>query len=95
MINLTAAFHAKEDLEQELHLLLSAMIEPTRKEKGCLSYRLFKNADDAARFTFQEQFVDQQAFDFHCQQPYFQDLLKQLDGVLREEPVITFYEEVE
>ena len=95
MINLTAEFNAKSGSEQHLLSLLTALIEPSRNEPGCISYRLLQDSKVAGRFVFQEQFADQSAFDFHCQQPYFQHLISQLDGVLAEEPVITFFEEIE
>lgn len=95
MINLTAEFNAKPGSEQQLLSLLTALIEPTRNEPGCISYRLLEDSKLAGRFVFQEQFADQAAFDFHCQQPYFQQLISQLDGVLTQEPVITFFEEIE
>ncbi|MDA0127548.1 putative quinol monooxygenase [Vibrio sp. MarTm2] len=95
MIHLTATFDAKDGAEQDLQALLTALIEPTRNEPGCVSYRLFKDTNVAGRFVFQEQFADQEAFDFHSQQPYLQNLLGQLDGILKGEPVITFFEEIE
>ncbi len=95
MINLTAEFVAKPGLEQELHALLTEMIKPTRSEQGCLSYRLLQDSNILGRFVFQEQFADQEAFDYHCQQPYFQNLISQLDAILNQEPVITFYQEID
>ncbi|TFH91171.1 putative quinol monooxygenase [Vibrio ouci] len=94
MINLTATFHAKTGQEQQLEELLVAMLAPTRQEPGNKRYCLFKNKDDAAIFTFQEQFADQIAFDEHCKQPYFIQLLASLDGLLDQEPKITFLEEL-
>jgi quinol monooxygenase YgiN len=43
---------------------------------------------------FQEQFKDQAAFDFHGQQPHFQALIANLDGLLEAEPEIRFYQEL-
>lgn len=94
MINLTATFHAKAGQEQQLEALLVAMLAPTRKEPGNTRYCLFKDKDNAAIFTFQEQFSDQVAFDEHCKQPYFVELLASLDGLLEQEPTITFLEEL-
>ncbi|WP_159653453.1 putative quinol monooxygenase [Vibrio atypicus] len=94
MINLTATFHAKAGQEQQLESLLVAMLAPTRQEPGNTRYCLFKDKENAAIFTFQEQFSDQAAFDEHCKQPHFTQLLASLDGLLEQEPKITFLEEL-
>ncbi|EGA68428.1 hypothetical protein VISI1226_22912 [Vibrio sinaloensis DSM 21326] len=95
MIHLTATFQANQGAEKQLQSLLTAMLEPTRKESGCVMYRLLQDSNNVGRFTFQEQFTDQQAFDFHCQQPHFLNLLNQLEGVISADPEITFYHELE
>ncbi len=94
MINLTAIFHAKTGQEQALESLLVAMLTPTREEAGCEGYFLFKDKSNPALFMFREQFVDQNAFDEHCKQPHFIKLLNKLEGVLVQEPQITFYDEL-
>ncbi|EEX31689.1 hypothetical protein VIC_004639 [Vibrio coralliilyticus ATCC BAA-450] len=43
---------------------------------------------------FQEQFTDKQAFDEHCQQAHFLYLLDSLEGLLEQEPTITFYDQL-
>ncbi|HAS6279631.1 TPA: putative quinol monooxygenase [Vibrio vulnificus] len=95
MIHVTAAFVAQAGKETQLHSVLTAMLEPTRNEQGCLRYVLLKDKNDATKFLFQELFADQAAFDFHCDQPYFHALLAKLDGLLAQEPGITFFESAE
>lgn len=95
MINITATFHAKKGQEASLEALLSAMLTPTRNEPGCISYRLFKDQTKLNLFIFQEVFSDQQAFDDHCQQPHFITLLQQLEGLLEQEPEISFLLSIE
>ncbi|NOJ08757.1 putative quinol monooxygenase [Vibrio splendidus] len=95
MIHLTAAFTAQKGQEENLRKLLTDMLEPTRNESGNIRYSLFQETEDNTKFLFQEQFSDQQALDTHCQAPHFASLLKNLEGVLAEEPNITFYNAVE
>ncbi|MEJ3674139.1 putative quinol monooxygenase [Vibrio vulnificus] len=95
MIHVTAAFVAQAGKETQLHSVLTAMLEPTRNEQGCLRYVLLKDKNDATKFLFQELFADQAAFDFHCDQPYFHALLAKLDGLLAQEPEIAFFESAE
>lgn len=94
MINLTATFHAKAGQESVLQSLLIAMLEPTRNEPGCLRYDLLKDSSNSAIFMFQEQFTDKQAFDEHCQQAHFLNLLDSLEDLLEQEPTITFYDQL-
>ncbi|TKF95783.1 antibiotic biosynthesis monooxygenase, partial [Vibrio sp. F13] len=47
------------------------------------------------KFLFQEQFADQTAFDAHCKETHFLNLLRGLNGLLEQEPDITFYHKVE
>ncbi|MBN3573438.1 putative quinol monooxygenase [Vibrio neptunius] len=94
MINLTATFHAKAGKESVLQSLLVAMLEPTRNEPGCLRYDLLIDSSNPAIFMFQEQFTDKQAFEEHCQQAHFLKLLDSLEGLLEQEPTITFYDQL-
>ena len=94
MIHLTAAFHAKTDTITQLKQALEAMLEPTRNETDCLRYQLFQDKNDPSQFLFQEQFADQAAFDAHCNTAHFQSLLAEIDGLLVNEPTITFFNEI-
>ncbi|OAJ93068.1 putative quinol monooxygenase [Vibrio bivalvicida] len=94
MINLTAKFQANTGQEATLEKYLVSMLAPTRSEPGCLKYTLLRDKANPSIFVFQEQFASQAAFDAHCDQPYFHDLLQKLDGLLIEEPEICFYDEL-
>lgn len=56
--------------EEELFLLLKALVEPTRAEPGCITYELHRHKDDPARFMFYERFMTQEALDSHSQSPH-------------------------
>ncbi|ENM3928031.1 antibiotic biosynthesis monooxygenase [Vibrio cholerae] len=94
MIHLTAEFHAKTECVLMLKQALEEMIMPTRSEKGCIRYQLFQNKNDSCHFLFQEQIIDQNSFNEHCNSNYFQVLLVTIDGFLMTEPKITFFEEL-
>ncbi len=69
-----ATFVARQDKEKELFELLFSLIEPTRKESGCISYELHQSLDDSSIFTLIEKFVDKESFEFHSNQPYLLNL---------------------
>ncbi|WP_337969377.1 putative quinol monooxygenase [Vibrio pectenicida] len=94
MINLTATFHAKPGQENTLKKLLVDMLIPTKNELGCIRYTLLRDKGNPSIFMFQEQFSDQAAFDSHCNEPHFLNLLDNLDGLLTRDPSITFFEQL-
>lgn len=74
-INCIARFVAKEDCVEALKAALIALLEPTRSEAGCVSYKLNVEVENAHVFTMIEKFKSQEAYDFHGQQPYLKNLL--------------------
>ena len=53
-VHIEAAPGAEEELAQHLKRLVA----PTRAEPGCVSYELFRDPEQHARFMFQEVFRD-------------------------------------
>ena len=74
-INCIARFVAKEDSVEQLKAALIALLEPTRSEEGCISYRLNVDVEHGHIFTMIEKFKSQEAYDFHGQQSYLKNLL--------------------
>lgn len=61
--------------EGDLETQLRSLLEPTRKEPGCLVYELHKDADNAGKFMFYEKFKSQSALDLHIDSPHFKKFL--------------------
>ena len=51
-LRVIARIKAKSDAVSEVRELLCGLMEPTRKESGCISYELLQNRDDPTDFTF-------------------------------------------
>ena len=49
---------------------LTALLEPTRNEPGCILYELMQNAADPTDFTFYEEWTDEKALDAHGASPH-------------------------
>lgn len=60
----------------ELLKQLSALLEPSRKEPGCVSYLLHSDPEDQDKLMFYEAFEDQAALDRHLAEPHFQAFLR-------------------
>src|SRR4051812_25905541 len=54
---LTASVKAKKGHEDTVKEALLALVEPTRKEPGCLCYNLHQSKSDSTTFMFYEQWV--------------------------------------
>jgi quinol monooxygenase YgiN len=61
----------EEDLAREL----TALLVPTRKEPGCLTYELHRDPEDPVKFMFFEKFKSQAALDEHVNAPHFKNFL--------------------
>jgi quinol monooxygenase YgiN len=61
--------------ERELESELRALLVPTRKELGCLSYELHRDRENPHKFMFYEKFDSQAALDAHIHSPHFQKFL--------------------
>lgn len=48
-----------------------AMLEPTRKEEGCLKYKLFENIRDSSQFTIICAWENEDAFEDHLQSDHY------------------------
>ncbi|MBN8237118.1 antibiotic biosynthesis monooxygenase [Halobacillus kuroshimensis] len=72
MITINAFLTAKEGREEELFNELKKVIEPSRKEAGCIDYVLHRSLDDASVFAFYETWKDQEALQMHIDSDHYQ-----------------------
>lgn len=85
---------AKEGQREALFNILKTLIEPSKKETGCLSYHLHINTENPNIFTFVDKFKDQQAFDYHCQTAHVIEAFDHLIPPLVESMNITTHQEI-
>ncbi|HXG65278.1 MAG TPA: putative quinol monooxygenase [Blastocatellia bacterium] len=72
-LRVVARIVARPDKVEELRAVLSGLIEPTRKEKGCIRYELLQNNADPTDFTFVEEWESDAALDAHLDSPHIED----------------------
>ena len=89
-----AQFKAKEGKEAELLAGLHGLIPDTRREQGNVRYELNQAIDDPRVITFIEKFASPEAFDFHCNTPYFKEFFNTVPPRLVDTLVVTLYKEV-
>ena len=88
---LTALMKAKPGQEEAVQEVLLGLVEPTRKESGCLSYNLHRSKSDKTQFLFYEQWASQAALDSHGKSPHMKALGGKLKGKT-EKIEIVFYQ---
>src|SRR5205807_9899244 len=71
--------------------LLCGLIEPTRKESGCISYELLQNRDDPTDFTFVEEWETDAAFENHAASDHIKAIGPKLQSVVADPPDIRTY----
>lgn len=82
---------AKPDHVRQVREILSALVEPTRREPGCLSYQLLESEADPTDFVFVEQWASAEAEQAHFMTPHVRSALQRLVGLLACEPQINRY----
>lgn len=65
-----ARFRARDGQEGALRDVLAALMEPTRREAGCLHYELVQGQADPRAFTFYEKWEDEPSLMAHAQAPH-------------------------
>lgn len=90
-LHVVARVTARPETADTLRSVLSALIEPTRRESGCIAYQLLENRRDSTDFTFVEIWSDDDAFDAHLQTEHFLAAAAQLPELVAAEPDIRSY----
>ena len=90
-----AKINALDGKEKKLKEVLIKLIEPTRKESGCISYTLLNNQADTSEFTFYEEWESEKDLEAHMQSAHFQQAVNSLEGLIVSEPEIKQYHSIE
>jgi len=64
-ITKSVTFIAKDGSEEKMKELLSAMVVPSKAEKGCLFYEIVQYKEDKKRFMAVETWENEEALDGH------------------------------
>jgi quinol monooxygenase YgiN len=84
MIEVIAAFRAKPGKEDQLREATLAIVEPTRREAGCIQFVVLEDKDAPGTFFIRESWKDQAALDAHFAEPYLKALVELHQEILGE-----------
>lgn len=90
-LRVIARAKAKTEHVSRVREILSELVEPTRRESGCLSYELLQNSSDPTDFVFVEKWASASAEHAHFATPHVSVALQRLMGLLAAEPEIYRY----
>lgn len=69
-LNVVAIVETTADMVEELKAVCLGLIEPTRKESGCISYDLYQDITNPGKFTFIENWKSKEHLDVHLKTPH-------------------------
>ena len=90
-LRVVARIKAKSGKVDEVRELLSGLVEPTRKESGCVSYELLQNTEDPTDFTFVEEWESEKAFASHRASDHIKVIGPKLQPVVADVPDVRVY----
>lgn len=89
---LVAVVKAMPDQEEAIKEALMSLVEPTRKEPGCLCYNLHQSKSDKGQFMFYEQWASKEALDAHGKSAHMKALGAKLKGKTEKGGGVTYYQ---
>ena len=87
-IVLIARLKVKADKIEQARSAAIAIVEPSRKEAGCINYDIHQSIEDETIFLWHETWVNKAALDEHFATPFFQEFFKIVEQVAAEPPQI-------
>lgn len=69
-LTVVAIAETSADRAEELKAVCLGLIEPTRKEEGCISYDLYQDTTNPGIFTFIENWKSKEHLDVHLKTPH-------------------------
>ncbi|HSR08984.1 MAG TPA: putative quinol monooxygenase [Bryobacteraceae bacterium] len=91
LLTVVAEMQAKPGREDALRRAVLALIEPTRREDGCVQYDLHVHTTDPARFVFYENWTSQAHLDRHAASAHLKKFGAVSADLLTEPPRIETY----
>jgi len=94
VITVIATHQARPGKEAELKEALTSLVEPTRKEAGCINYDLHISPKYPGKFMFHETWTSKAHFEAHLQRALIKVLLPHLTELCERFPDIEIWEKL-
>jgi quinol monooxygenase YgiN len=93
-LTVVALAKAKPGKDGEVRAELLSLVEPSRKDAGCLNYDLHQGIENPALFMFHENWTSKAHLDQHLAKPDLQAVLARVSQMLAEPAQITLWEKI-
>jgi quinol monooxygenase YgiN len=87
-LKVVAIAETSSDKAEELKSICLGLIEPTRKEKGCISYELYQDTTNPGKFTFIENWQSKELLDIHLKSPHLVAAVEAFGKVVTKDLII-------
>jgi len=87
-LKVVAIAETSADRADDLKSVCMGLIEPTRKENGCISYELYQDTTNPGKFTFIEEWQSKEHLDVHLKTPHLVKAGDDFNKILTEELII-------
>lgn len=91
-LTVLALIKAKKGMEDMVRQELLSLVDPTRREPGCISYDLHQAPDDKSFFVFYENWKSRENLDRHLEMPYLKAFREKDVHILAKPVEITLLE---
>jgi quinol monooxygenase YgiN len=93
-LTVVAEMQAKPGKEDALRRSVLALIEPTRREDGCVQYDLHVHTSDPSRFVFYENWASQEHLDRHAASEHLKNFGAAAADLLVKPPRVETYSRI-
>ncbi len=90
LLTVFAEIRANPGKEEAVREVLKGLVEPTRKEEGCVQYVLHVDNDDPGHFVFYENWTSMAHLQAHIATPHMQAFLARSAELLAEPLRVVF-----
>ena len=91
MIVVAVRVHVKTGKREEFIKLAQGMLEPSRDEKGCISYNFYADTQDADAFIYFEEWESGEALKLHTRSGHYSRYADQVLPLLQRAPEVRVY----
>ncbi len=94
-VTVTALLKVKPGLEAQFLEEFQHIIQATHSEEGCINYDIHQSFENSSWFLLHENWVHQEALDYHLEQPYIKNLLGKAADFLTEPPEVKLWQKID
>jgi quinol monooxygenase YgiN len=94
IVYVVAKLQARAGKEEVLRQMLEQLVEPTRKEKGCLRYSVMQERQNPLVLTLLEEWETEADLNTHLALPHLQKIFAVLPELLAAPPDIARYKKL-